>query len=71
MLRIDGFTVVVLDFAGVTRIGQAFADEVFRVFANEHPQIELQSIHAGPEVRQMIRRAEVARDEGSSQMPLL
>lgn len=71
MLRVDGFTVVVLDFAEVTRIGQAFADEVFRVFANEHPEIELQSTHASPEVQQMIRRAEVARDDGNTQMPLL
>lgn len=65
MLRVDGFRIVVLDFFDVSRIGQAFADEVFRVFANEHPQIELQSIHAIPEVQQMIRRAEVARDEAN------
>jgi anti-sigma regulatory factor (Ser/Thr protein kinase) len=63
MLRVDGFRIVVLDFFDVSRIGQAFADQVFRVFANEHPQIDLQSIHAVPEVQQMIRRAEVARDE--------
>jgi len=71
MLRVDGFRVVVLDFADVNRIGQAFADEVFRVFANEHPDIELQSIHAVPEVQQMIRRAEVAREDSSDQLRLL
>jgi len=71
LLRVDGFRVVVLDFAEVERVGQAFADEVFRVFANQHPGIELQAIHASPEVQQMIRRAEVARDEGGTQMPLL
>lgn len=70
MRRVDGFRVVVLDFAEVERIGQAFADEVFRVFANAHPDIELQSIHATPEVQQMIRRAEVSRDEDANQMPL-
>ncbi|WP_330970320.1 STAS-like domain-containing protein, partial [Lysobacter sp. A3-1-A15] len=70
MRRVDGFRVVVLDFAEVERIGQAFADEVFRVFANEHPDIELQSIHATPGVQQMVRRAEVARDEDVNQMPL-
>lgn len=63
MLRVDGFRVVVLDFADVARIGQAFADEIFRVFANEHPAIELQATHAASEVQQMIRRAEVARDQ--------
>lgn len=71
MLRVERFRSVVLDFEGVATIGQAFADEVYRVFANEHPEIELQSIHASSEVQQMIRRAEVARDEGSNQMPLL
>lgn len=71
LLRVDGFRVVILDFTEVSRIGQAFADEVFRVFANEHPEIELQAVHASPEVQQMIRRAEVARDAGSDQLPLL
>lgn len=62
MQRVDQFLHVVLDFGGVGTIGQAFADEIFRVFANEHPKVELVAIHAVPEVQQMIRRAEVARD---------
>lgn len=28
---------VILDFKGITIIGQPFADEVFRVFQNAHP----------------------------------
>lgn len=63
--RVERFRTVVLDFAGVTGIGQAFADEVFRVFANAHPGVELLPIHATPAVQQMIRRAQVARDEGT------
>jgi anti-sigma regulatory factor (Ser/Thr protein kinase) len=63
MQRLDRFSKVVLDFEGVTIIGQAFADEIFRVFANEHPAIELITMRVLPEVQQMIRRAEVARDE--------
>jgi hypothetical protein len=35
------FRIVVLDFAGVEQIGQAFADELFRVFARANPTIEL------------------------------
>lgn len=69
--RIDRFRNVVLDFAEVTTIGQAFADEIFRVFANAHPEVELIPIHAVPEVQQMIRRAEVLRDEEGGQLPLL
>lgn len=60
--HVERFRTVELDFAGVAGIGQAFADEVFRVFANAHPTVELAAVHARPEVRQMIRRAEVARD---------
>lgn len=71
MQRVDRFRTVILDFEGVERIGQAFADEIFRVFATEHPTIELVSMKAESEVQQMIRRAEVLRDENSDQLPLL
>lgn len=64
--RVERFRTVVLDFADVAEIGQAFADEVFRVFANAHPDVELVPVHAAPRVQQMIRRAEVARDEGNA-----
>lgn len=69
--RVDRFRCVVLDFAEVPGIGQAFADEIFRVFANEHPEVELVPIHAVADVQQMIRRAEVLRDEQGGQLPLL
>lgn len=61
--RVDQFRCVVLDFEDVIGIGQAFADEVFRVFANAHPEVELVPMHAVPDVQQMIRRAQVARDK--------
>lgn len=64
MQRAERFKTVVLDFSGVASIGQSFADEVFRVFANAHPEVELVPMHAVPQVQQMIRRAEVARDGG-------
>ena len=60
--RVDRFRTVVLDFTDVASIGQAFADEVFRVFANAHPDIELIPRHATSDVQQMIRRAENARN---------
>jgi anti-sigma regulatory factor (Ser/Thr protein kinase) len=59
--RVDRFRTVVLDFAGVAAIGQSFADEIFRVFANTHPQVELVPTHAAPEVQQMIRRAQAGQ----------
>lgn len=69
--RVENFRHVVLDFDEVGGIGQAFADEIFRVFANAHPEVELVAVHAVPEVQQMIRRAEVLRDEQGGQLPLL
>ncbi len=55
--RFERFREVVLDFESVSRIGQSFADELFRVFANEHPEVVLKHTNANPAVEQMIRRA--------------
>lgn len=54
--RLDLFKTILFDFTGVPTIGQAFADEIFRVFANEHPNIALLPIHANSEVQRMIVR---------------
>lgn len=58
--RFDGFKTVLLDFTDVDDIGQAFADEVFRVFAMLHPNIEIIPVSAAPAVQQMINRATLA-----------
>ncbi len=63
LARVDRFKTVTLDFDGVKSIGRAFADEAFRVFASEHPNIELVAIKAVEPVRQMISRAESALAE--------
>jgi hypothetical protein len=54
---VDKFKVVVFDFSGVEAVGQAFADEIFRVFKNQHPEMEIVGLHANENVEQMIRRA--------------
>lgn len=46
MARIDCFKVVIFDFDGVDEIGQAFADEIFRVFHLQHHEIEIRYINA-------------------------
>ncbi len=56
--RVDRFRKVEFDFAQVEDVGQAFADEIFRVFALAHPDIELRAINASPAVTGMIRRAQ-------------
>lgn len=55
--RVELFKTVVFDFTGVDAIGQAFADEIFRVFAKQNPAVELLVIHANEAVIQMISRA--------------
>ncbi len=55
--RFDKFKTVILDFEGVEEIGQAFADEIFRVFALMHPEVKLITTNETPEVSQMINRA--------------
>jgi len=60
LARFDRFKVVMLDFTGVSSIGQAFADEVFRVFRNRHPEVELVVLRATSEVKRMISRAQSA-----------
>ncbi len=57
MERVDRFKTVILDFAGVQTVGRAFADEIFRVFANRHPNIQIIPVNDGPEVKSMIVRA--------------
>jgi anti-sigma regulatory factor (Ser/Thr protein kinase) len=57
MSRVELFKIVILDFKGVASIGQAFADEIFRVFAQQHPNILLDWSHANSEVKRMIERA--------------
>jgi anti-sigma regulatory factor (Ser/Thr protein kinase) len=57
LARIELFKTVIFDFKGVPTIGQAFADEVFRVFANQHPEIQFYVRDANADVSQMIERA--------------
>ena len=47
-------------------MGQAFADEIFRVFAQNHLNIELNVINVNPEIEKMIKRARNARVHGYS-----
>jgi STAS-like domain of unknown function (DUF4325) len=58
--RLELFKVILFDFTGVPTIGQAFADEIFRVFANEYPRLEIHPIHANSEVMRMIDRVRTA-----------
>jgi anti-sigma regulatory factor (Ser/Thr protein kinase) len=56
LARFEKFREVVLDFAGVETIGQAFADEIFRVFQQKNPHIHIMFINANEEVKKNIAR---------------
>lgn len=57
LARVELFKKVVLDFENVPSIGQAFADEMFRVFPQNHPNVQLIPIRQNSEVKRMILRA--------------
>lgn len=63
MARVTRFRYVCLDFDGVERIGQPFADEIFRVFPLEHPEIDLQYIRANEHVENAIKKAHADAEE--------
>lgn len=68
LTRFERFAEICLDFEGVQEIGQAFADEIFRVFAGQHPNIQLSLLHASSAIRRMIDRVRTnAPDDAASQ----
>lgn len=64
---LDKFRSVVLDFKNVTTVGQAFVDEVFRVFRARHPEIAIDYTNANEDVMFMINRSLPAKVETSAE----
>ena len=50
-------------------MGQGFADEIFRVFALEHPQVTLRPVNMIPEVVRMIRHVSRGQIPGNVCLP--
>lgn len=55
---LEKFKSIVLDFDKVPTVGQAFADEIFRVFQARHPEITIKPINMVETVEFMIKRVE-------------
>lgn len=53
---LDPFKEITVDFTGVVSVGQAFVDEVFRVWPSEHPGTSIEPVGMNPEVAFMVRR---------------
>ncbi len=62
--RLDEFREVIFDFRGIDFMGQGFADEVFRVFQNRHPDITLTVTNANETVQGMIRHVTHGNQSG-------
>ncbi|MCH8157149.1 MAG: DUF4325 domain-containing protein [Nitrospinae bacterium] len=67
LLGLEKFQHVIVDFTNVEAIGQAFVDEVFRVFPLRHPGIKIEYVKASDDVKFMIERG---LGESSRQIPL-
>lgn len=57
LIGLDEFSTILLDFEGVDFIGQGFADEIFRIWQNKHPQIKFICENTSKDVLFMINRA--------------
>jgi hypothetical protein len=68
---LEKFKIVSFNFEGVESVGQAFADEIFRVFAAAHPGIEVNYTHANAYVRGMIHRAQQSAADTNTSANLL
>lgn len=65
--RLENFRRAVLDFSAVEVVGQGFCDEIFRVFARRHPEIEIEPCGMNEHVAFMVGRARAAatRENGA------
>ncbi len=56
LVGLEKFKKVIFDFKDISGIGQAFADEIFRVFQNRNPNMNLEYINTNEAVKFMIER---------------
>ena len=57
IVNLDRFREILLDFKGVSQLGQGFADEVFRVFSGQHPHITIRTANTDAAIKAMISHA--------------
>jgi len=58
LVGLEKFKKIILDFDRVPNVGQAFADEIFRVFQSRHPKISINPVNMNETVRFMVERVE-------------
>ncbi len=58
LASLEKYKHIVLDFQNVPTIGQAFADEIFRVFQTRHPDIVIEPVNMVETVEFMVKRVD-------------
>jgi anti-sigma regulatory factor (Ser/Thr protein kinase) len=53
--RLQQFKCAEVDFDGISEIGHGFADELFRVFAHDHPRVQLVPMNMAPRVAALVQ----------------
>lgn len=56
LVGLHKFKTIILDFEGIETVGQAFADEVFRIWQSHHPKIKIIPQHTNENIDFMIKR---------------
>lgn len=56
LARLEKFKTVILDFDKVPVVGQAFVDEIFRVYKSKHPEMNIEPINMNEAVEFMVKR---------------
>lgn len=55
---LEKFKSVIFDFVKVPNVGQAFVDELFRVFPQKYPEIKIKAVNMNEAARYMIERVD-------------
>ena len=58
--RLDKFQEVLVDFEGITWVGQGFAHQLFAVFANAHPEISITPINMNEDIAKMYNHVKMS-----------
>ena len=56
LVNLEKFKSIILDFDKVPGVGQAFVDEIFRVFKIKHPDIQITPVNMNDSVAFMVKR---------------
>jgi len=54
--NLEKFHTIQLDFSGIATVGQGFADEIFRVYQNDNPDMQILPVNTNADIERMIKR---------------